>query len=490
MKKILFIIFVAFAFSSCEDFLTEKPKDLMDPAAFYNSDDEAIASVNGVYARLNYYYNNGGGTNGYSYYSCLGTDIGTMTGGRENNGQHYYHVYTMTPDIIDGRMRGTWRELYRAIGDANLCISRVSASENISDGIKDRVVAEAKTLRALFYYMLTNWWGDVPMWLEELNVTEVGGEIPKTPVADIRAQMVKDLTDAIPYLPEQYSGSDVGRVTKWAASMLLTKVYLWQQDWPNAKATAGSIINSGDFSLMENYEDVFGKDHEYNAERIWEIDYVVDIHTSTLPTKYNIRGVDKEPNLSGAINTNLGYGLHVASKEFLETFDPEDKRYNSYDFYHSLGLDESEYHYHYITKNMNLEDPKGNTGSNTIIYRLADAYLMYAEAENELNGPTADAYEKINTIRTRAFDDSSKMLSGLTKESFRQAIMDERKWELGFEFQRRWDLIRWGKLVEAVKSMATTNPWGAENVQSYHSLLPIPPAEIVLNPALEQNPGY
>lgn len=489
MKKILYIIIGIFLFSSCEDFLKEEPRDLMNPDAFFKSDDEAIASVNGVYARMDYYYNNGGGTSGYIYYSHLGTDIARMTGGRENNGQHYYHVYTMSPDIIDGRMRDTWKELYRAIGDANQCIARVSASEYVSDATKKRVVAEAKTLRAHFYYILSNYWGDVPMWLNELDLAEVGGEIAQKPVAEIRSQMVKDLTEAIPDLPTKYSGSDVGRITKWAASMLLTKVYLWQKDWAKAKSTAGSIINSGDHSLIENYEDVFGVHNEYNAERIWELDYVVDIHPSNWPARYLIRGVDKEPALAG-YPTNLGNGLITASKEFLASFDPEDERYNSYDFYHSMGLAESEYHYHYITKMMNFEDPKGATGSNTIIYRLADAYLMYAEAENEMNGPTADAYEKINAIRARAFDDPGKMLSGLTKESFRQAIMNERKWELGCEYQRRWDLIRWGKLEEAVKSMANTNPWGAENIKPYHNLLPIPPSEIILNPALVQNPGY
>jgi len=351
------------------------------------------------------------------------------------------------------------------------------------------VVAEAKTLRATFYYILTCWWGDVPMWLEELNITEIGGEIPQTSVSEIRDQMVKDLTEAIPDLPGSYSDSDIGRVTKWAASMLLTKVYLWQKDWANAKSTAGAIINSNDHHLMQKYEDVFGQQNEYNAERIWELDYVVTIHPSVYPTRYNIRGVDNEPKLAG-YNTNLGYGLTTASKEFLATFDPEDKRYNSYDFYHSMGLKEGQYKYHYITKLMNFEDPKANTGTNTIIYRLADAYLMYAEAENELNAPSEDAYQKINAIRARAFDNPAKLLSGLTKEGFRKAIMDERKWELGCEFQRRWDLIRWGKLEEAVKSMAETNPWGAENIKPYHVLLPIPPSEIVLNPALSQNPGY
>ncbi|TKG92931.1 RagB/SusD family nutrient uptake outer membrane protein [Puteibacter caeruleilacunae] len=489
MKKVLYLLISVIVFTSCDDFLKEKPKDIMNPDAFFRSDDEAIASVNGVYRRLDYYYNNGGGTSGYSYQSHLGTDLARMAGGRENNGSHYYHVYNISPDVIDGRMRGTWRELYRAIGDANLSISRVSSSEFVSEGTKNRVVAEAKTLRALFYYILSNYWGDVPMWLGELDLAEAGGEIAKTPIDGIRAQMVTDLTEAIPDLPTSYSGTDIGRITKWAASMLLTKVYLWQGDWSNAKATAGSIIDAGDHRLLDQYEDVFGLDNEYNDEIIWEIDYVVDIHASSLPTRYNIRSVENEPQLDG-YPTNKGWGLITASKEFLLSFDPEDKRYDSYDFYHSMGLDESEYKYHYITKMMNLVDPKNNTGSNTIVYRLADAYLMYAEAENELNGPTTDAYAKINAVRSRAFDNPDKLLSGLTKESFRQAIMDERKWELACEFHRRWDLIRWGKLEEAVESMATTNPWGAENIKPHHVRLPIPPSEIVLNPALVQNPGY
>jgi len=193
------------------------------------------------------------------------------------------------------------------------------------------------------------------------------------------------------------------------------------------------------------------------------------------------RQVD-EPTIPGFNMT--GYGLVTSSVEFLATFDPNDLREPWYDW-HGNGTINT--HFHYVAKMMNWAAPRGNSGSNAIVYRLADAYLMYAEAENELNGPTTDAYDKINVIRRRA---NVSDLNGLSQDQFRQAIMDERKWELGFEFQRRWDLDRWGKLVEAVKSNAATNPAGAANVRPFHQLIPVPSREISLNPALTQNPGY
>nr|WP_245949501.1 RagB/SusD family nutrient uptake outer membrane protein [Echinicola strongylocentroti] len=108
---------------------------------------------------------------------------------------------------------------------------------------------------------------------------------------------------------------------------------------------------------------------------------------------------------------------------------------------------------------------------------------MAAEAENELNGPTALAYQWINQVRERAYEPDMP-LSGLTKEDFRQAIYDERRWELGGEGHRRMDLIRWGMLEEVVKNTAYRVWDPAANIQPHHVLLPIPTEEFVLNPAL------
>jgi hypothetical protein len=135
-----------------------------------------------------------------------------------------------------------------------------------------------------------------------------------------------------------------------------------------------------------------------------------------------------------------------------------------------------------------ITSPRGNHGENRIVFRLADVYLMAAEAENELNGP-AEAYQYINAVRERAYE-PDRPLQGLSQQQFREALYEEKKWELGGEGQRRLDLIRWGILLEVVQNTEyrVYNP--AQNIQPRHTLLPIPPAQLRLNPNLNQNDGY
>ena len=141
-----------------------------------------------------------------------------------------------------------------------------------------------------------------------------------------------------------------------------------------------------------------------------------------------------------------------------------------------------------------INSPRENHGNNTIVWRLADIYLMAAEAENELNGP-GNAYQYINKVRERAYE-PDKPLEGLDQESFRQALRDERKWELMGEDHRRLDLIRWGILIETVQNTQYNNAFknAPNNIQPHHVLFPIPIQEFDLNPELlvsdPTNNGY
>ena len=222
--------------------------------------------------------------------------------------------------------------------------------------------------------------------------------------------------------------------------------------------------------LLADYGQIWGEANEYNAENIWEIDFTLNTHPTSFTDRYMPRQVD-EPVIPGY--TMTGYGLVTASPSYLATFDPLDLREKWYDW-HGDGIINTRYHY--VLKQMVWGEPRGNHGLNSIVFRLAEAYLIFAEAENELNGP-GDAYAKINTIRSRA---GLPDLTGLTQDQFRQAVRDERKWELGFEFQRRWDLNRWGILVQAVQSNAASNPVGAENVREYHNFARCPPGSFPL----------
>ncbi|CAN0331293.1 unnamed protein product, partial [Scytosiphon promiscuus] len=150
----------------------------------------------------------------------------------------------------------------------------------------------------------------------------------------------------------------------------------------------------------------------------------------------------------------------------------------------------------YFRKNWNLDQEnslRGNHPENYIVFRLADVYLMAAEAENEANGP-GNAYAYVNKVRERAFEPDQPW-SGMSQVEFREAMYDERRFELSAEGHRRMDLIRWGILLDRVKTVqhrAWNNP--AANIQPYHVLLPIPQNQLELNPnLLESDPtnnGY
>lgn len=478
MKKYIALTCLLLVFSSCEKALVEKPKSFLNPDQFFQSDDEARQAVNGAYTTAYFMYGGLGGAADLGYWS-LGTDIAVST----TTGTYPFRDYTMSSSVI-GSLETTWTYLYKGVANCNMVISGVTGNAHISEAASKEVLGQALFLRSLYYYLLTCYWGDVPMWLNALNVDEIGGPIKRTPVDSVRRQMVKDLQVAAADLPPVWEGADLGRPSKWAAMMLMCRIYLWQKDWADAVSVAGEIIENkgGKNHLLSDYGDIWGEANEYNAEDIWELDFTQNTHPSKLTDRYIPRQVD-EPVIPGYNLT--GFGLLTSTPEFLATFEPGDLRKPWYDW-HGNGTITT--HYHYVLKlTNNINELRTNSGLNSIVYRMAEAYLIYAEAENELNGPTDAAYEKINTIRRRA---GLPDLHGLTQEQFREAIMNERKWELGFEFTRRWDLNRWGKLVEAVKSNATSNPEGAANVRPYHQLCPIPPTELSLNPALTQNPGY
>ena len=210
------------------------------------------------------------------------------------------------------------------------------------------------------------------------------------------------------------------------------------------------------------------------------------------------KNTEDKDRLIAALDANgeafTGTGLQVPIPDFINSFPENDLRapLNIQDTYAGIQLN-----FAYMPKlwNLNVEQsPRFNHSDNKLVYRLADVYLMAAEAENELNGP-AEAYQYINPIRTRAYATAAEAeLGDLSQAGFRQALRDERKWELAGETQRRFDLIRWGILLEVVKSTEYRVYTPAANIQPHHVLLPIPQSELLLNPELlasdPTNNGY
>jgi len=518
-KNIILYIFILFSFFGCEKFLEEEPRAIIAPETFFASDNDARQAIQGTYAILK--NNSIYGQVGLDHFYDNGADI--IEPNRAANFVQPIGNYTLNEALADVSVQkmsvsDTWKDLYRVVFNANFIIDRVTDNEAILEEVRTEVIAEATFLRAMSYWHITNLWGAAPYYTEALSLDEVR-VLGRTDEATILNGVIADLQFAQSILPSVYSDDQRGRATRWAAAIIEAKIYMKQQNWQAGLSKCLEIINESPHTLLPTYEEVFDPLNEYNAEIIWSLDFARDIegifdpafpgrsfagNNSWRPSMFNPRLRDEPANTDerGALGDALaargeafnGTGLQVASKDFAEKFPLNDLRRPINIVNNYLGFD---LNFPYMAKFWNLDlatSPRFNHSDNRMVFRLADVYLMAAECENEANGP-ANAYQYIEPIRQRAYATQAEWeLVGLSEQEFREAIYDERKWELAAEAHRRYDLIRWGILLDVVQNLEYRFWEPNVNIRPYHVLLPIPLQELEQNPALLEsdptNNGY
>ena len=515
IKNILLYVFLIITCSSCEDFLEEEPRDIIAPENFFTSDADAQQAITGVYSVIknNSIYGQAGLDNWYDN----GVDI------IEPNRTHpifevmgNYTLSEVTADASNQLMSvsDTWQNLYRVILNATVIIDRVDGNEDISQNVQTDVIAQARFLRAMSYWHITNLWGDAPFYDELLTLNEIA-QLGRTSKDEILSSVLEDLEFAQNNLPSVNTDENRGRATKWAAAIIEAKIHMAAKDWQAGLSKCLEIINQSPHMLLETYDEVFDPANEYNAEIIWSLDFAKDItgqfqpafpgrsfagNNYWRPSLFNPRIRDEPANADekGALRAALaangeefnGTGLQIASVDFVNKFPMNDLRrpLNIMADYEGIVLNHT-----YMPKFMNRNfetSPRFNHGDNRLVFRLADVYLMAAECENEVNGP-AGAFQYLNPIRQRAYATQAEWdLTGLDQQGFREAIYDERKWELAAEATRRYDLIRWGIYLDVVRNAEFKTYSPNTNIKDHHVLLPIPLNELQLNPNLAQNPGY
>ncbi|TDT47393.1 putative outer membrane starch-binding protein [Maribacter spongiicola] len=518
-KNIFLYIFIIFSTFGCEKFLEEDPRAIVAPETFFASESDARQAINGTYAILK--NNSIYGQVGLDHFYDNGADI--IEPNRAANFVEPIGNYSMNEALADVSVQkmsvsDTWKDLYGIVFNTNIIIDRVENNEGILEGPRTEIVAEARFLRALCYWHITNLWGDAPYYTEVLTLEEVSS-LARTDESIIIEGILDDLQFAQSILPLTYPDDQRGRATKWAAAIIEAKIYMKQQEWSAGLSKCLEIIDESPHALLPTYNEVFDPTNEYNPEIIWSLDFARDIegifdpafpgaafagNNSWRPSLFNPRLRDEPKNadersaLSDALNARgeafNGTGLQVASKDFAEKFPLNDLRreLNIVDNY--LGFD---LNFPYMGKFWNLDlesSPRFNHSDNRMVFRLADVYLMAAECENEANGP-GNAYQYIEPIRERAYETEAEWkLEGLTQQGFREAIYDERKWELAGEAHRRYDLIRWGILLDVVTNLEYRFWEPNLNIRPWHVKLPIPLQELEQNPALLEsdptNNGY
>ncbi|HEY0299567.1 MAG TPA: RagB/SusD family nutrient uptake outer membrane protein [Arachidicoccus sp.] len=477
MKKIGIILFTATVFFACNK-LQEEPKSIIASGEFYQTENDAISAVTAVYSSLN--TDPGGDFPMYGRQLYFMTDAATddETEGNSASNPDVRAMGSITYIADNNRILANWTQHYRGINWANVAIDEISAMQT-DTVLKARLIRESKFIRALLYFNIVRFFGDVPLVLHQASsVSQTNAE--RTSASDVYKQIITDLTDA-ENLPTSYSGNDIGRATSGAAKTLLAKVYLTQKDWKDAAAKCLEVINGPyGYGLFTNYADVFNKSSKNGKEHIFSVQFLSNSGAS---------------NSRDRIMTDVFSGFSTkappdlpADSSLYNSYSPTDTR-RDVTYYTSLlnPATGKYYKFSYIGLRKFVDTTEYaapvESGINFPVLRYADVLLTYAEAVNELQGPTQDAYNAINQVRERA--KISDLPTSLSQAEFRNAVYQERRWEFVQEGQRWFDLVRTGRLVSAVKPIT-----GKSAVTTKDTLFPIPQAEINVNSKITQNPGW
>ncbi|GAB3247068.1 RagB/SusD family nutrient uptake outer membrane protein [Larkinella harenae] len=480
--------------AGCSDFLDETDPSNFTVENYFTKPEHATSAVNSIYDALK--TTTGGGFNGAPWMMLeFATGLANTELGQAVNSLFVRNLNN-TSDNEYGRIY--WASSYKGIGNANLAIANIPKIA-MDETAKKKALGEARFLRAWYYYNLVRIFGKVPLVTEPIGLTSEQLIPEAATVEAIYTQIVADLVEAeaagLPYLDKS------GRVSLGAVKSLLAGVYLTMAGYPLQKGAeyykkaadkANEVITSNQYSLFTSYDDLHDPSKKNTGENIFMVQFAANIQPSGWQTSiipYN-QGISAYSDETGAV---------FANKEFVESYAKGDKRAEEKQFYYrtytlsdnrSRTVDLGGY---YIYKHFDTAAHLTTTSSdlNWPLMRFAEVLLTYAEAQNEVSGPTPEAYEAVNKIRRRA---NLPNLSGLTKEQLREAVWKERWYELSFENITWFDMARLRKAFN-VTTKSFDNYVGHKFsygpvLKERELLFPIPTAEIRNNSKLVQNPGY
>jgi starch-binding outer membrane protein, SusD/RagB family len=493
MKNLIKVILTLsiLVISACSDFLNEDLQGVYSNTTFYKTEAHAMLAIAGVYSAASFVSTD----NNLWVFGDVASDD-AIKGGLAGDQSDIQFIDEFSYSNNNGSLESIWKRYYEGISRANYLLYYGPAID-MDVELRTRVLGEAKFLRAYFYFNLVNIFGPIPL---KLNPPVNEGEInkPKSPVGVVYGQIEKDLNESVTVLEENYSGLDVGRVTTGAALGLLAKAFIYQEKWDDALTAIAAIDALGLYSLEQVYKNNFIDSTQNNSESLFEIQHLSNqlpklgshLNQYFSPPKDNGYYFNVplqnfvnafEVTVENIVDPRLDYTIGRTGKKWVngEDFDPAWSPTGYLQRKHVQPLKE--------------EPIIGDASLNYVYLRYADILLMKAEALNELNR-VAEALEPLNNVRTRARESYvyDKGLEGFgvvptgllpdflstDQTTVRNAIRHERRVELGFEFHRYFDLMRYGQSV-AEAALAGT---GFTFAQKRYFL--IPQSELDTNPSI------
>jgi tetratricopeptide (TPR) repeat protein len=487
--------------SCTEDFLETDPIGKAAVDNFYETDRDARMALMAAYDILQWKHASGSWNSTYLVKELPSDDV-NAGGGGEGDQPRLQRIdnfeYGPDNDAISFVYQSDYYGIYRA--------NKVINNTKPESEMRKQIIAEAKFLRAYYYFELVSMFGDVPLNLEDLAPSEYSQ--PRTPAEEVYVQIEKDLGEAIANLPlkSEYSERDRFRATKGAARALLGKAHLYQEEWDKAAGYFDEVIQSGEYSLVDDYSTLFTKAQEFGKESLFEVSYTTQEQYNWGNFPWGARS--EEANIviqlmgrrwnqnfdPGNTGLTAGWGFLPATPEIYAAYPDKDLRRSASvmteDTLEAKGGSMGEGYeyegyikikYHPRTNETTTEGGAVgslNFGTNLRLIRYADVLLMAAEAYYQ-SGNEDRALTELNKVRERA---GLNDVSASGQDLF-NAIVKERRIELAFEGHRFLDLVRWGRAEEELSDRGY--------VEGKHNLYPIPLNEVRNNKQIENNnPGY
>jgi len=481
---ICFILFaLSFTIQGCKKLVeVDGPTTSVNSEDIYKNDQTATAVLTGIYIDMstsNLQYAN---LPGISYLSGLSSDELSLYERATDVVLNGYFQNKLDQQFIGN---GFWGSIYSSLYTVNSALDGVSNAQNLTPKVKQQLIGEAKFMRALCFFYLVNLYGDVPLVLG--TDYKVNASMPRTFKGEVWKQVISDLTDAQNLLSDNYLDATLlntteerVRPTKYAATALLSRAYLYQGEWEKAEAQATSLLENPSFELVK-LEEVFLKN---NKEAIWQLQGV----TKGFNTKEAYAFIIS-PEL-GFFNFNPAY----LNPSLLESFEPGDLRKSVWT--NSIVVEGMRYYFAYKYKIGQSSDVNAPINEYSTVLRLAEQYLIRAEARIQQN-KVSEGIADLNALRDRARDKEAdpnlqlKLLpADLSRADALMAVEKERRIELFTEWGHRWlDLKRTGR-VDAVMTEELPKKLSAGVWNTNQQFYPIDILQLQRNPNLVQNKGY
>jgi hypothetical protein len=474
MKKILLSIAILSALASCkDDYLDVQQPNRLVADAFFTTQEDAMQATNAIYVALRSWENSA-----FPAQFVFGVPADDVEKGSNPGDASFINAYDQfTYTASDSGIEGYWIGQWQFVNRCNQVITNVP-NINMDATLKNRLIAEAKMLRAYFYFNLVRIYGGVPIF--DGLPADKNYNIPRNSVDEVYNFIISDLTSAAAVLPQSYPASDLGRVTKGGTLGLLSKVYLYKKDWQKAYDTSNQVIAMG-YNLDPDFNHLFRPAGEFGSESVIEVN--CQCSSQFGGSQYaEVQGVRNQfgwgfftptPALESAFETGdirkeltiLRNGETTPEGDLIQKGDPQAGNVWNQKVY--------------VPKSLNNNACGYGSIQNIRILRFAEVLLINAEAANEL-GNTAAAITNLNKVRTRA------QLAGTTattQPALRAAIWRERRVELAMEGDRFVDLVRTGQAATVLAS------YGFK--AGKNEVFPIPLNSINQSSGvLTQNPGY